>query len=139
MFFEVFETLCKQKGVTPTRVSAEIGISKGSVSYWRKRYKEGVDAKPDLNTAQKIADYFGVTVDTLLGRLTPLAELMAEETTGLQKLVLHDDSGFEPFTFKPLLTDKERQLIEAYRRNPDAQVFVDRLLGIETDTDTATE
>ncbi len=131
MFFKVFEDLCAQKGITPTRASAEIGISKGSVSYWRKRYKEGADAKPDLNTAQKIADYFGVTVDSLLGRTkTPLAELM-EEAAAQQKNFVLNDNQFVPFDFPEPLSKKELQLIEAYRHNPDAQVFVDRLLGID--------
>lgn len=135
MFFKVFEELCAQKGVTPTRVSTEIGISKGSVSYWKKRYKEGVDAKPDLNTAQKIADYFGISVDVLLGRTkSPLAELMEQAAAQQTKLVLND-SGFIPFDMPSPLSDKELLLIDAYRRNPDAQVFVDRLLGIAENKD----
>ena len=68
MFFDVFKKLCMEKGVSPTKASEEIGFSKGSVSYWRKKYNEGVDAKPDSYTAAKIADYFGVSVDYLLGR-----------------------------------------------------------------------
>lgn len=68
MFFDVFKKLCEEKGLTPTRASVEIGFSKGSVSYWRKKHSEGADAKPDTYTAQKIADYFGVSVDYLLGR-----------------------------------------------------------------------
>ncbi len=130
MFFKVFEDLCAQKGVTPTRVSAEIGISKGTVSYWKKRYKEGVDAKPELNTAQKIAEYFGVSVDVLLGRSqSPLALLLEEAAARQEKLVLRD-SGFVAFELPEPLSKKELLLIEAYRRNPNAQEFVDRLLGI---------
>ncbi|MBQ3552909.1 MAG: helix-turn-helix domain-containing protein [Clostridia bacterium] len=68
MFFPVFTELCEERGVSPTRASIELGISRGSVSYWRKNYKAGIDAKPDMHTAQKIADYFGVSVDYLLGR-----------------------------------------------------------------------
>ena len=137
MFFKVFEDLCAEKGVTPTRVSAEIGISKGTVSYWRKRYKEGVDAKPELNTARKIADYFNVSVDVLLGRLqTPLSVLMEESAAQHKNLVLHDN-GFTPFEMLEPLSQKEVRLIEAYRRNPNAQEFVDRLLGIsETKQET---
>lgn len=68
MFFDVFTKLCDKKGISPTRASIDIGFSKGSVSYWRKKYKEGIDAKPDTYTAQKIADYFDVSIDYLLGR-----------------------------------------------------------------------
>ena len=68
MFFDIFKALCKEKGVSPTKASEEIGFSRGSVSYWRKQQKEGKEAKPDPYTAEKIADYFGVSIDYLLGR-----------------------------------------------------------------------
>lgn len=68
MFFEIFKKLCDDRGISPTKASEEIGFSKGSVSYWKKQFLAGVDAKPDSNTAAKIADYFGVSVDYLLGR-----------------------------------------------------------------------
>lgn len=66
MFYDIFKQLCEEKGITPTKASAEIGFSKGSVSYWKKKYSEGTNAKPDSYTAAKIADYFGVSVDYLL-------------------------------------------------------------------------
>ena len=68
MFYDVFKKLCDDRGINPTRASVEIGFSRGSVSYWKKRYLEGFDAKPDSYTAEKIADYFDVSVDYLLGR-----------------------------------------------------------------------
>lgn len=68
MFFDTFKKLCDEKGVTTTKASAEIGFSKGSVSYWKKQWQNGKDAKPDSYTAAKIADFFGVSVDYLLGR-----------------------------------------------------------------------
>ena len=71
MFYAVFKQLCDARGISPTRASEEIGFSRGSVSYWKKKFSEGVDAKPDSYTAEKIADFFGVSVDTLLGRSQP--------------------------------------------------------------------
>lgn len=68
MFYERFKKLCKDKGMTPTKASQEIGFSKGSVSYWKKQNQAGKDAKPDSYTTTKIADFFGVSVDYLLGR-----------------------------------------------------------------------
>ena len=56
MFYDVFKKLCDDRGFNPTRASVEIGFSRGSVSYWKKRYLEGFDAKPDSYTAEKIAD-----------------------------------------------------------------------------------
>lgn len=71
MFYAVFKSLCDARGISPTRASEEIGFSRGSVSYWKKKFIEGVDAKPDSYTAEKIADFFGVSVDELLGRSQP--------------------------------------------------------------------
>ena len=67
MFYEIFKKLCDKKGITPTKASIEIGFSRGSVSYWKKKYSAGEDVKPDSYTAAKIANYFGVSVDYLLG------------------------------------------------------------------------
>ena len=72
MFFDVFLKLCADKGITPTAASKAIGFSKGSVSYWRKNYREGIDAKPDSTTAKKISDFFGVSVDYLLDHGSPV-------------------------------------------------------------------
>ncbi|MGN0452118.1 MAG: helix-turn-helix domain-containing protein [Acutalibacteraceae bacterium] len=63
MFFTVFESLCKQKGKSVTAVGNEIGISKTTISYWRNT--DGVIPKQDVLV--KIANYFGVSVDYLLG------------------------------------------------------------------------
>ena len=68
MFFDIFQKLCDDKGVKPSRAADEMGFSKGSVSYWKAMWKKGKDVKPDSYTAAKIADYFGVSVDYLLGR-----------------------------------------------------------------------
>ncbi len=61
-FYDKFENLCKENGVTPTRVAREIGIAQQSVSLWKKR-----GSIPSGENLQKLADYFGVTVDYLLG------------------------------------------------------------------------
>ncbi len=68
MFYEIYKQLCADKNISTTKASTEIGISRGSVAYWKKQYMAGKDAKPDSYTAGKIADYFGVSVDYLLGR-----------------------------------------------------------------------
>ena len=68
MFYEVFKKLCEDNGMSTTRASQEIGFSKGNVSYWKKQYSLGKEAKPDSYTAEKIANFFGVSIDYLLGR-----------------------------------------------------------------------
>lgn len=62
MFYDIFVQLCMQKGVKPGRVAEDCGINRSNVSLWKsKGYTPRGDA---LN---RIAAYFGVSVDYLLG------------------------------------------------------------------------
>lgn len=61
MFYDKYVELCAKKGMTPSAAAKEIGINKAAVSNWKYR-KNG----PSDITAQKIADYFNVSVDYLL-------------------------------------------------------------------------
>ena len=60
-FFDQFVALCKEKGVSPNFVAKEIGASSGSVTAW----KQGT--LPRSATLTKIAEYFAVSTDYLLG------------------------------------------------------------------------
>ena len=64
MFFDKYTELCKRKGKTPTGVAIELNVSRATVNYW----KNGNVPKQD--TLIKIANYFGVSVDYLLGNET---------------------------------------------------------------------
>lgn len=58
--WEIFEKLCQERGVTPYRVSEATGIKTSSLSGWKAgRFK------PKQEKLQKIADYFGVSVEYL--------------------------------------------------------------------------
>ena len=61
MFYDVFEKLCTEKGVKPGRAADEIGISRATVTNWKKN-----GYSPRRNILEKIAQYFSVSVDTLL-------------------------------------------------------------------------
>ncbi len=60
MFWINYVKLCASNNKKPNPVAAELGFSSGSVTKWKN------GAKPSDTTLQKIADYFGVTVDYLL-------------------------------------------------------------------------
>ena len=62
-FYNVYVDLCNKKGITPSRAALEMGLSKVSVSNWKSRRNSPTDAN-----LQKIADYFGVTVEYLKGK-----------------------------------------------------------------------
>lgn len=61
MFWEIFLKLCTDRGVSPTQATKDLEIATGSVTKWKN------GAAPRAATIRKIADYFGVSVEYLLG------------------------------------------------------------------------
>lgn len=59
--YAVFEQLLQKRGVTPYKVAKEAGVTQTALSNW----KTG-KSQPTLKTLQKIANYFGVSVDYLM-------------------------------------------------------------------------
>ena len=60
MFFNRFQALCDEKGISVYRACTDIGLNRSAVAKW----KAGV--KPNGTTAAKRAAYLGVTTDYLL-------------------------------------------------------------------------
>lgn len=85
--WEVFERLCEINGVSAYRVGEETGI-KGSTFYgWKKgKYKP----KPDK--LQKIADYFGVTLEYLMTGDAPKDEYYLSQDSKELAQELYDNS-----------------------------------------------
>lgn len=61
--YENIKVLCEQKGIKPGRMCTDIGMSKSILT----GLKNGTKKNIQTDTAQKIADYFGVSVDCVLG------------------------------------------------------------------------
>lgn len=62
MFYDVYTALCKSKAISPSRAADEIGLSNSTVTKWKK-----TGATPSGDTLSKVAAYFGVSVDDLIG------------------------------------------------------------------------
>ena len=62
MFFNRFRALCDQRNISVYRACTEIGLNRSAVAKWKN------GGKPNGSTAAKLADYFGVTTDYLLGQ-----------------------------------------------------------------------
>ncbi|HBM31552.1 MAG TPA: hypothetical protein DHW32_11285 [Ruminococcaceae bacterium] len=95
------DLLSAQKGVNKTNALAECGAGKNFISNIMK----GSD--PSIAKVEQVADYYGVSIDYLLGRTTAPELSMQFQTT------------------------KEQQLIAAYKAHPELQLAVDKLLGID--------
>ena len=94
------------RGLLQRQVADAIGVNRTTYV----KYETG-KSEPDYATLSRLADYFAVTIDYLLGRP--------------QK----DPRDMEDDEFYASLTDGERQLLEYYRNASDeARRIVDRIV-----------
>lgn len=63
MFYDRFVTLCKNRGVTPSRAAIDAGLSKSTVTKW----KNDPNTRPTGSVIEKLTRYFGITISELLG------------------------------------------------------------------------
>lgn len=96
MFYDRFKALCENKKISPTRAAIDMGFSNSITTKWKK-----TGATPDGVTLAKIAEYFGITVDELLGKEKQPAD---GELSGVRKDLMD---------FVDTLTDEK---IEKYLR-----------------------
>lgn len=61
-FYTIFEQLCNEESISPAQVRTDLGINQSTMASWKSR-----NLTPKAETIQKLADYFGVSVDYLLG------------------------------------------------------------------------
>lgn len=99
--------LMNNKNLTANTLEVKAKLSNASILAWKKG-----KAKPSAEALCKIADYFGVSVDYLMGRETPSQEplfaLLNEENrnkvNSLAESLLKAQNGTEPLKLNDELT-----------------------------------
>ena len=61
MFWDNFLAECAKKGKSPAVVAEELGFSNSATTCWKN------GSLPRMSSRKKIADYFGITVEELMG------------------------------------------------------------------------
>ncbi len=91
-FFERYAMLCKENGLDPCgrKMEEQIGINKTTANKWRVN-----NTTPKGETIRKLADYFSVSADYLLGR--------TEDRTDYT-------------TASALLSEQEKKIIQLYNQ-----------------------
>ena len=92
MFWKKFVELCNKISKSPNSVAKELGYSSAIATKWKN------GAEPRDATLQKIADYFDVSVDYLLGN-----EAKKKDTPN-----------------EDVLNEGEKMLLELFRSIPEA-------------------
>lgn len=56
MILQRVESLCKEKGVSISRLEKDCGIGNATIKKWD-------ESVPRIDTLKKVADYFGVSIE----------------------------------------------------------------------------
>ena len=99
MFYQNLIRLCTERGTTPTEVCHSIGLAGSAATKWKS------GAIPRDTTLKKIADYFGVTVDDLIG-------LKSEIRVDLQLFASDPIELIDPSKKEPPILTKLEELME---------------------------
>lgn len=89
--FDRVKELCEKHGISVVRLEEKVGFGKNSMYSWKKN-------KPSTEKLEKVADYFNVSTDYILGRT---------DNKELETLAAHHD-GEE-------WTDEELKEIERFK------------------------
>lgn len=108
MYYKNFEELCKQKSVTPNKISKETGISTATLTSWKQgKYT------PKIDKLQIISNYFGVSLEYLMRKED--VEWNPHEQT---------------IDYSVSLSEEEQEILTAYRSADAVQKeMIKRLLG----------
>lgn len=105
MFYDNFVALCASANKTPAHVGRGLGIDKSTISCWKAR-----KTNPSDVNAKKIANYFGVTVEELMGE---------SKGEGIKKGPIPKDGA---------VSSAKQKLLDALDGLSDSQI--EKLIGI---------
>lgn len=108
MFSNVLQQLRKEARLTQDQISDALGIPKRTYGSWERNERQ-----PDFDMLCKIADYFNVTTDYLLGRTPMEIEVIRGEPPPLPEGQL--EFVFEPEE-TPTADELERKIIKIVQR-----------------------
>jgi len=101
--------LREKRGMTQEELSGKLGISRAALSHYETNRRE-----PDIDTLNKIANFFGVSLDYLLGRTNdPSSVLDLEVREFIDSLELSDEAILKKFS---LTIDGRKLSVEEAKR-----------------------
>lgn len=118
--YEIYCKLRDKKGVKDATVAKETGINKSTFSDWKSRR-----SAPKGEKLQKIADYFGVSIEYLTTGEQPENYYLNDETAEMAQAIFDDPNLRALFSAAKGTTPDQMKLAEQMLRqfketNPDA-------------------
>lgn len=120
--FNKIKELRQELGITQKELAKHLGIAQNTLSYWE-------NGKFDVDNASlcRIADYFHVTIDYLLGQNK--SPIDADNAISVKNLASENDGTLNPYR---VLTNSEKELIKKYRLlDQHGQKAVNSVLDVE--------
>lgn len=92
ILYERIKQLCNRHGITITKLESDLGFGNSSIKKWEKV------SSPSVDKIIKVASYFDVSIDYLLGRSdieSSISEIIGDEDIisfqrARQKMTAHD-------------------------------------------------
>jgi transcriptional regulator with XRE-family HTH domain len=112
MFWTIFSQLCDNINKKPNPVAAELKISSGTVTLWKN------GSIPRSEYLIKLADYFGVSIDYLLGRpersapTAPELDPESREVLEMYRELTPEQQEVIKTTMQSLLAANDKKAIE---------------------------
>ncbi|MDF9622748.1 helix-turn-helix transcriptional regulator [Bacillus cereus] len=109
---EIIKQLCQKRDISVSTLEKELGFGQNTIYQWKKR-------TPSVERVQKVAEYFDVSIDYLLGRTKKQYwELTEKDEKDIQKqleALIEDMSKAEALAFskdsEPMSEETKRLLI----------------------------
>ncbi|HDR3900858.1 TPA: helix-turn-helix transcriptional regulator [Bacillus cereus] len=109
---EIIKQLCQKRDISVSTLEKELGFGQNTIYQWKKR-------TPSVERVQKVAEYFDVSIDYLLGRTKKKYwELTEKDEKDIQKqleALIEDMSNAEALAFskdsEPMSEETKRLLI----------------------------
>lgn len=105
---EIILKLIENAGITNNKLLSDLNLPLSAISEWKKG-----KAKPSVEALVKIADYFGVSVDYILGRTNTTTEINSRNTiTGTYNVIGNNSQ----ISIKDNLTEQEKALFNIFKK-----------------------
>jgi transcriptional regulator with XRE-family HTH domain len=86
MLLDTIKTLCEQKGITITELERILQFGNGTLHKWSR-------GRASTDKVAKVADYFDVSIDCILGRESKLPTSEARELAKTYDLLTNEQKG----------------------------------------------
>lgn len=115
MFWDVFSDLCSANNVKPNVVTKRLGLSSATATNWKTSGRT-----PNGDTLLAVADYFGCSVDYLLGRTTDIQSHLGAESPSDEAALIDTYRSCDDYGKRAVIETAQRESNRTQAQNTNA-------------------